>query len=102
MRLDRLDGVGDVIWADNIAVQSTLAGFLEGLALKPRIPLLPGTIAKCFSYYLSVCTKEELHDLSKAVINTFHQQAPEIPVIKQHLTEHVEVLSQALDGILNK
>ncbi|MBT8370275.1 MAG: hypothetical protein KJO34_04890 [Deltaproteobacteria bacterium] len=102
MRLDRLDGVGDVIWADNLAVQSTLAGFLEGLALKPRISLLPGSNDQCFSYYLAVCTKEDLQDLSKAVISTFHQQAPEVPVIKQHLNEHVEALSQAIDGMFNK
>jgi len=102
IRLDRLDGVGDVVWTNKLAVQSTLAGFLEALALKPRIPLLPASIDQCFRYYLSSCTKEDLHDLSKAAINTFNPQAPEVPVIKQHLIAHVEALSQALDGMLNK
>jgi hypothetical protein len=102
MRLDRLDGVGDVIWADHLAVQSTLTGFLEGLALKPRISLMPDSIDRCFIYYLSACTKKDLYDLGKAAGNTFNRQAPEVPVVKKHLKAHVEALSQAIDRLLNK
>ena len=34
MRLDRQDGIGEIVWADDIAIKGTLQGFLEGLALK--------------------------------------------------------------------
>jgi hypothetical protein len=33
MRLDRYDGVGDIVWADGPVVQSTLDGVMDGLAL---------------------------------------------------------------------
>ena len=102
IRLDRLDGVGDVVWADKLAVQSTLTGFLEALALKKPIPLLPGSIDQCFRFYLSACTKQDLYVLCETAINTFNRQAPEIPVINQHLTEHVEALNQAIDAVLKK
>ena len=97
MRLDRMDGVGEIIWADHRAVASTLEGFLEGLSLKPQIPLLPDAIDRCFRYYLSVCTKEDVYELSQAMVNEFNPMSPETPIVKQHLDEHVAVLSRSLE-----
>ena len=31
-RIDRLDGVGEIVWSDNISVEGTLRGFLKGLS----------------------------------------------------------------------
>jgi hypothetical protein len=100
MRLDRYDGVGDIIWADQPAVQSTLAGFFDGLALKPSVESMPDSIERCFRYYLSVCTKENLYDLSKAVVKRFNRRAPEVRVVKQHLKEHVEELNRVIRQVL--
>ena len=97
MRLDRMDGVGEIIWADHRAVPSTLEGFLEGLSLKLQIPLLPDAIDRCFRYYLSVCTKEDVYELSQAVVNEFNPMSPETPIVKQYLDEHVAVLSRTLE-----
>ena len=100
MRLDRFDGVGDIVWADRLAVKSTLEGFLEGLARKAQPAFMPDTIDKCFRYYLSLCNQADLYDLSQAAANTFHRRAPEVQVIKRHLNEHVEELSRAMDHVL--
>ena len=100
MRLDRLDGVGDIVWADRLAVKSTVEGFLGVLAQKPPIAFMPDTVDKCFRYYLSLCTREDLYDLSKAAANVFHRRAPEVEVIKRHLKAHVEELSRAIAHVL--
>jgi len=100
MRLDRYDGVGDIVWADGLAVQSTLDGFFDGLTLKPSVAAMPDSIEKCFRYYLSVSTKEDLYGLSKAVVQTFNRHAPEVRTIKQHLKEHVEELKRAIGNVL--
>ena len=97
MRLDRRGGVGEMTWADHRAIPSTLEGFLEGLSLKPQIPLLPDAIDRCFRYYLSVCTKEDVYELSQAMVNEFNPMSPETPIVKQHLDEHVAVLSRTLE-----
>jgi hypothetical protein len=100
MRLDRYDGVGNIVWADGLALQSTLAGFFEGLALKPPVASMPDSLDNCFRYYLSVCTEEDLYELSEAVIKTFNRRAPEMRVIKQHLKEHVEELNRVIEQVL--
>jgi hypothetical protein len=99
MRLDRYDGVGDIVWADEPAVQSTLDGFLDGLALKPPVASMPDSLDKCFRYYLSVCAKADLYELSHALVETFDRHASEVQVIKQHLSEHVAALSRAIERV---
>jgi len=95
-RLDRLDGVGDLVWADPVAVGSTLTGFMEGLALKAPVPLLPDTIERCFRYYLALCSRQDFYELNNAVVDALHPEAPEVPVIKQNLTGHTETLCGAV------
>jgi hypothetical protein len=99
MRLDRVDGVGELVWSDPGVVQSTVAGTFDGLAQKPADPILPDAVATCFQYYLSICTPEDLFDLSESIIQSYHPAAPEIPLIKQHLAEHVQMLIQSINEI---
>ncbi len=99
MRLDRVDGVGELVWSDPGVVQSTVAGTFDGLAQKPADPILPDAVAICFQYYLSICSPEDLFDLSESIIQTLHPAAPEIPLIKQHLAEHVRLLIESISEI---
>lgn len=102
MRLDRLDGVGDITWADSRAVPATLEGFFEGLALKPRTPELPDAIDQCFGYYLSLCSQQDLFELTAAVVDTFNPMFPETPIVKQHLAEHAASLHRSIELFLPK
>ncbi len=96
MRLDRLDGVGDIVWFGDLAVEGTLKGFFEGLALKEPIALLPASLAGRFRQHLLSCGQADLFDLSQALVNVYHPQAPEIPVIRQNLEAHVRVLYDSI------
>ena len=100
MRLDRLDGVGDIVWADSSAVAATLKGFFEGLALKPSIRSLPDTIERCFAYYLSVSSEDDLGDLCRSVAATFDRRAPETIIVRLNLDEHITALTNAIQQYL--
>ena len=99
MRLDRYDGVGDIVWADGEVVQSTLDGVMDGLALKVSVASMPDSLDNCFRYYLSVCTKDDLYELSNALVETFNRRAPEVRVVKQHLKDHVEELGRVIGQV---
>jgi hypothetical protein len=96
MRLDRLDGVGEIVWSDNFAIKGTLKGFFEGLTLKPPIREFGKPLAYCFHKHLLSCSRAELLDLNRSIVQAYHSQAPEVPVIKQHLTQHVVDLYHAI------
>ena len=100
MRLDRLDGVGEIVWADRLAVAATLEGFLEGLALKPSIPSLPDTIERCFAYFLSISSAADIGDLCRSVADTFDRRAPETVIVRLNLDEHITSLTKAIQQYL--
>jgi len=98
-RLDRVDGVGELVWSDSDTVRSTVAGIFDGLAGKPADPRLPAAVDTCFQYYLSICTSEDLIELAESILQTYHPAAPEIPLIKQNLPEHVRLLIESNEKI---
>ena len=102
MRLDRLDGVGELVWSDPGVVHSTLAGVFDGLAQKPADPIFPDALDTCFKYYLSICTREDLLELSESILQAFHPASPEIPLIKQNLAGHVCLLIESISDNLNR
>jgi len=92
VRLDRSDGVGSMLWADDDAVHGVLAGFFDALAAKPELPDLPAPLETCFRYYLTSLTHEDLLDLSQAVVSGWAPANPDTPVILGNLERHVGVL----------
>ena len=99
MRLDRFDGVGDIVWADDAAVQGTLIGFLNALGLKANIPALPDTPLRCFFQYLSLCSKTDLCELSESLLNSFNPDSLEIDVVKLHLHSHIDTLFDCIHDL---
>ncbi|QTA91275.1 Uncharacterized protein dnm_073390 [Desulfonema magnum] len=91
MRLDRLDGVGDIVWADDIAAEGTLNGFFMAMTTR-----FPESLVAGFRKYLLSCTETDLADLSEAIVNTYDPMAPEVPVIKKHLKKHAAALHHAI------
>ena len=95
-RLDRLDGVGDIVWSDNIAVEGTLKGFLKGLPKISSNNLIPDTLATDFINYISCFTKTDLLELCNSIVNTYNPMSPDVPVIRQNLRNHVEILFNSI------
>jgi hypothetical protein len=101
MRLDRLDGIGEMVWSDSIAVEATLIGFLEALSMQPDLASLPDSPLACFIAYLASCTEGDLIDLTEAIVNRFNPQMPGLPIVKKNFGEHVETLYAAIQQILS-
>lgn len=96
MRFDRLDGVGDIVWSDNMALKGILKGFFEGLALKPKTSVFAEPLDHCFREHLLSCSRTDFFDMNHAIAHTYLSQAPEAPVIRHHLGRHVEDLYNAV------
>jgi hypothetical protein len=102
MRLDRLEGVGEMVWSDNIAVDATLTGFLEALSLKSEVAVLPDTPLSCFIAYIAGCSTSNLLDLTQTIVNRFNPRQPDLPVIRKNLDEHVRTLYRSIQQLLAK
>jgi hypothetical protein len=81
-RLDRLDGVGEVLWAGPPAVGATVRGFMDGLSAKGQHWDLR------FKKFLAAVSLLELTEICEAVADSYHPLAPELPVVRENLAAH--------------
>lgn len=96
MRLDRIDGVGEMAWSGDIAVKGVVDGFFKGLEQKPEHRLFPAPLADCLKAYLTGYRESDLYDLFKSMTSRYPSQIPETVLIKKHLINHSEAVFQAL------
>lgn len=89
MRIDRLDGVGDIVWSEDVAIKGILRGFFEALAFKPLFSMFSEPLDHCFRQHLLSCCRADFFHLNQAIVHTYPSQAPEIPVIQKHLEKHI-------------
>ncbi|MBW2179277.1 MAG: hypothetical protein JRG81_02730 [Deltaproteobacteria bacterium] len=97
IRVDRLDGVEDFIWSENIAVENCLLGFYQ--ALKEHDGLQTGFADAFFDNYLSSFSHSILYELSVSMVEKYYQNISEIDVIQRNLKEHIEVLHTAIHSL---
>ncbi len=99
MRLDRINGTGDIVWAHNMSVDGTIEGFREGLEIKTRSGVIPYNFIDEFRIYLQSRSESELFELSESIINSFNQSAPDMPVIWRNLAKHSSELYHAVKNL---
>lgn len=96
MRLDRLDGVGAVAWADDDCVEATVGGLVEGLWTREQQGVIDGNFVEGFLRFCRSLAKNDLSDGCHALIDACDPSAPDIPVIRSRLESHVRKLHTAL------
>lgn len=101
MRLDRLDGVGAVAWADDDCLGATLEGFVKGLRIKQGQGMIERGFVERFIRNLCSLCKKDLSDRFHVLIDACDQAAPDIPVIRGRLAGHVSTFRLALRNFNN-
>lgn len=98
MRLDRLDGVGDIAWADDFYVDGVMEGFFEALKFKERAGTYGlGTIEE-FIDLLKCFTQDDLECMFNALINACNKAASEVPVMVNNLNRHIKKLYSVIQA----
>jgi hypothetical protein len=97
MRLDKIDGVGEVICADNTCIKATIAGFFEALKIKEDLDGYPG-LAGEFSGLARSFRQDELIDTLKPIVDMY-QGSEDLPVIDNNLEKHIEELCATLQNL---
>ena len=96
MQIDRLDGVGELVWLDSFVIAATLRGFFKGLERKEQADMLPAGFAESLRTYLSRIAKSELSILVCAMAERLPSASPERALAIAHAKSHTEALYQML------
>ncbi len=83
MRLDKIDGLGKVIWADEYCLEATFKGFFEEIEIKDKT----GDIAKKLISLLKSFSKEELRILFNPLM-TYYEGLKDLPVVLENIDNH--------------
>jgi len=92
MRLDRLDGIGDIVWVGQHCVHATLHGFFAALREKIREGRLKPRMLEDFVTLLKGLSPEELAEAFQTTVASCDENAPDIPVILENLVDHILVV----------
>ncbi len=87
MRLDRLDGVGDIVWADEKCVDATLTGFFQVIEQKNDFKKCCGS-ATTFLNVLKSFKKNDLRETFKPLLDQY-EQTKDFHVIRENLEDHI-------------
>jgi hypothetical protein len=96
MRLDRLDGVGEVVWANDYCLEGVVAGFFEGLTLGDATGRsgIPSELE--IRGLLQSFARDEWLDLMKECLETYSFSQEELALVNAHGEAHLDKLQEVL------
>jgi hypothetical protein len=96
MRLDKLDGVGDTLWAEVFCLEASVKGFLEGLRLKDELKEYLGSEDE-FLHLLKSFSLKDLKTAYSPLIDLYNRTADYL-VITANLDRHTQALYATLQN----
>ncbi len=89
MRLDRLDGIGAIAWAGDHAVEGAISGFIAGMEAQVAADMCDDMLLQKFLLAAKRMSPTELAEIFQIVTESYDEQAPDLPVILDHLVDHI-------------
>ena len=104
MRLDRLDGVGEMVWLDDFALTATIKGFFEGLCeRKVNRVGAEGVRAEDIMKLIQSFDVRELERIFDPLLTHYAAREQDgIAFISTHMNNHINALFQAVQGMGSK
>lgn len=97
MRLDRLDGVGDIAWAPASCLVPLIEGFFQGLDLSARLNGLPETFPEVFRHYFNRYDRTALLTTAQRITaSVFDRHSEERRVTRIHQDRHMREIRRLL------
>lgn len=102
MRLDRLDGIGELAWADETCVDCTIKGFLRGLREQIAEGRCDTDFFRLVAETLENMSLADWVELFRDSIDSYDQDAPDMPIVRENLVEHIFTVSRVIREFLQE
>lgn len=100
MRLDRLDGVGKTVWADDFAAAAATEGFFQALGIMEAQGRIESGLAGKLLSLLQSFSEEEFGKLLEPLLVLYQEDDPtDLAVILANRKRHVTLLSRVLQAL---
>ena len=102
MRIDRVDGVGEISWIDDFVIKGVLRGFFNGLQLATKTAALPDTFVDVFKAFLKGVPDADVFDLFSAVVSRMGLGKSDQAVVRSQLKNHVKMFLKMKSAMLDQ
>ena len=92
LRLDRLDGVGEMAWAGSGCLGPIFEGFFLAMDEKRKNRVIPDDFVPGFRSYLNSRTLEDLDGFLSALADSGPLNVPDLPILRNNLDQHSKQL----------
>lgn len=96
LRVDRMDGVGEVVWVALDVVPDIISGFFKGLVIQAEASHIPPALIDAFKSFLLHLPESDIRDIFKGLVRQLDLKNPDLPVMKHNLEKHVGVFLSEL------
>lgn len=96
LRIDRMDGVGDMAWIGMDIVEAIIRGFFKGLVLQAKASRIPHALIDAFKAFLLGLPETDIRDIFKGLVHQIDPKNPDLPVITSNLDLHMEAVLSGL------
>lgn len=96
MRLDRVDGVDESVWADEVVLRAVVAGFFEDLVIHKKPSVFKSDVSTCFKNYIADIELETLNDFSMMIRGSYHPDSSDYLTVSDNIVAHILLLKQEL------
>ncbi|WP_144682142.1 hypothetical protein [Desulfobotulus alkaliphilus] len=96
MRLDRSDGVGELVWAPDYVLAPCIAGFFEGLSEKYPDSKEMAMVREALPEIVRSMGRDHLFSAHGDLLSAYNPMAPEIVLIKKNLRVHSDGVFEAI------
>jgi hypothetical protein len=99
MRLDRLDGVMEMVWAPETCLVPVIDGFFKGLDLTGRLSGFPDTFTSIFKDYCCHQSEGQLMDMARQLVQSLlNGQDEDSRIVDQHVERHVRQIRHCIQN----
>ncbi|MCA1959852.1 MAG: hypothetical protein LDL33_03570 [Desulfomonile sp.] len=88
-RLDRLDGVGRVVFAGTDCVEATVRGFFGALRAKATGGHCNSELPACFAKLAGALSPGDWAEVFRDLVDSYNAEAPDLPAIMESLPDHI-------------
>lgn len=96
-RLDRMDGVDQLLWSDDFVIEETIKGFGDALLAHSQKDLFSEGLSEGFRDFVSALDPGMVYEICDQIVDSYPPTAPEMDIIRQHLLDHTGALYCALN-----
>jgi len=92
VRIDRLEGIGDMAWISLDVVPGIIRGFFKGLDHQAKNHRIQKELIEAVTIFFANLPEKDIHDICMDIVDRIDPRSPDLPIIKECINAHIAAI----------